>query len=76
MHSQVIEAPSLRSRYKLYLGTARSEWSPSHTEALTEMRNNGPMGAYINSAEGIVNLTTDVLPIEQLWIVLREPVAA
>ena len=71
---QTIEPPRLRGMPQLFQRN-RSDWTAEHALAMTDMRNHPQVGQFIQSFEDIVNLTPPVLPIENIWVILREPFA-
>ena len=71
---QTLEPPTLRSHYALLLRD-RSPWTNVQDTALDEMRSQPEVNAYITEIEQIVNLTEQVLTRQELWTILREPVA-
>jgi len=71
---QTLEPPSLREHYDIFLD-GRTAWTPDHDRALTAMRTQPELSAYITAIEDVVNLTEAVLPREMLWNALREPIA-
>lgn len=71
---QTLEPPSLARYYDLFLDD-RTPWTPYHEAALTEMRFQAEVNAFITEIENVVNLTTNTLPKEELWNALREPIA-
>lgn len=73
--TQIIEPPSLRLRYQLFLYERRSPWTDFHVAAIAEMFDEPGMREYIEGIEELVGLTADVLPDRERWIILREPFA-
>lgn len=71
---QTIEPPILRGHYDTFLD-GRTNWTDAHEDALTSMRAEPSVSAYINEIEAVVNMTEDVLPREKIWVALREPIA-
>lgn len=74
---QMFESPVQRqvATQMQYFAKKRVKWTSSLDAAVTEIKADKAAGAYINFIESIVGLDETVLPREELWHGLREPVA-
>lgn len=76
-HEETLEPPALRepAPMQLFASSTRAAWSSHHQLAVAQIESDPKGGKFVRGVAEIVGLSIAILPIEELWVGLREPYA-